>query len=64
MPLVDSLEVNSNMMIHIVCNYCVPPDMPGIALCGKEIKGISLPLDTAECVVCIDLLDEPCNTCV
>lgn len=41
--------------------YCCDPD---IALCGADVSAHPIvDLDDADCVVCLDLEEQPCPTC-
>ena len=54
-------------LLHVVCDDCLmdAPIFGMVALCGARPSGPRSPLSDAECVVCVDLLnqDAPCPRC-
>jgi hypothetical protein len=63
----DTLEktqdVNTNTpdLVHWICGFCYQ-DLPAIAMCGYEITKYGV-AESADCVVCEDLVDKPCEVC-
>lgn len=49
-------------LIHLYCRICYPELKPGIiTFCGTKALGKIQPPGTADCVVCLELKDNPCN---